>query len=1153
MVHQKEEVVTLSVGGMTCSSCSATVQTALQALKGVVPSSVRVNLIAAQATLTIFNDVSADNNDDRRVVPISIDDLIDALEAVGMEASLISVAPVRETAAAKRVQYQFALEGLTCSSCQKTVDYAIKAMDHVESDSVQVALLPEATLRMIAASSDLVSPEIVMRAIEDAGYSAVLVSRQELPTTGTGSGDETSATSLLRVFVFTFEDVKTSQKAYNFLREHPNVTDVAPVEVRQKTKKQNTNKNQPEYAAAAADDDIEGGNVTATIDKKIVGCALRVTFHEASGTGIRTLFDEVQDLFDNSSSDIKVRDALGVQNNQEASERRRQKEMDKQRRDFLFALALSLPTAILSMLLAQIPSTAELVDHIAFWNITWEEFLTWVLATPVQFISGARFYRETYYSLRTGHLGMGVLIALGTSAAYFYSVAAVLINASQPEGTERLASAFETGALLITFVILGKYLEHKAKGRTSQAIADLANLAPEVGALVGTWSVPKGEENDCTERSIPLVLVQRDDILLVRPGEAVPSDGTLVAGATSIDESMLTGESVPVTKEVGDSVIGGTINLEGSIRVRVTKVGGDTTMAQIVRLIESAQSSKAPIEDFADWAAGRFVPLVLVLSSLTYAIWTILFVSGSLDAAKGNWSYTDHGLNDWTLPLIFAITVLVISCPCALGLATPTAIMVGSGVGARNGILLKSAQVIEATKDISAVVFDKTGTLTLGEPTVDDVLLFSDRCASLFDTIDTGAESPKLPLITGTSFAEIAPHVQQRQKTLENIFYLAASAEHGSSHPLAKGIIAKAEELGIGDGLPRPLTRPDDFKNVAGQGVHCSIEGHTVHIGNRRNLESNKIDHSSQTIDAMSYLEKMGQTAVVVSVDGKAEAVIGLIDKAKDEASITVKVLRDDIGVDVYMLTGDNVRTARVVAAAIGIDPANVIADVLPDGKVDCIKDLQERYSGAVAMIGDGVNDAAALSQADIGIAVAAGSNVAIESAAIVLINSKLTDVVTAIHLSKFIFRRIRWNFVFAFGYNTLAIPLAAGCFYPVMNIVIPPYVAGLAMILSSLTVLSSSLLLNRYRPPEYNQTYKGIIQCEGMGAGRACDCPPDSCYCNDCQEHNNTYPPEEDELTETSEDDAFPGCPSAWGNPCDCAKDSCRCGSGCKCSHDSE
>jgi Cu+-exporting ATPase len=556
--------------------------------------SARVNLMTAQAVVEIVNDDDDDIESNTNALT-----LIDALEEIGKEASMVSMEETRDDDTAgsilpnqqqqqRRVQYQFALQGLTCSSCQSTVDQAIRSMQHVTS--VQVSLFPEATLRMVVIDRELVTPEHVISIIEDVGFDAVLVHQESLDE-GLSSNKDSR-----RVVLLTFADAQDAHEARTFLLDVDCVQEVSFVEEMSKPKKKMTimpSKMNYKRGFIYMDEEAVG---QATVES--TSCILRVTFVESLEMGIRTLLRAVEEHVGVASkAAIKVQDAVGFQTNQEAAEARRRLEIARERRDFFFALAFTIPVTIIAMVLGMIPSTMHYVDKIAVWHITWEELTTWILTTPVQFISGFRFYRESYYSLKTGHYGMGLLICLGTSAAYFYSVGALLYNATGSQVTERLSMAFETSALLITFVILGKYLEHKAKARTSKAISSLAKLSPQFATLVGTWNVVKEQEEDCPEEVVDCILVQRDDILMVKPGENVPSDGVVVNGCTSIDESMLTGESMPVVKQPGDAVIGGTVNLEGSIRIRVTKVGGDTAMAQIIRLIESAQSSKAPVRN----------------------------------------------------------------------------------------------------------------------------------------------------------------------------------------------------------------------------------------------------------------------------------------------------------------------------------------------------------------------------------------------------------------------------------------------------------------------------------------------------------------------------------------------------------------------------
>lgn len=542
------------------------------------------------------------------------------------------------------------------------------------------------------------------------------------------------------------------------------------------------------------------------------------------------------------------------------------------------------------------------------------------------------------------------------------------------------------------------------------------------------------------------------------------------------------------------------MNINGTLWMRVTVWSGDEmALSRMVTMVEAAQASRAPIQDFADRISGMFVPVVLCIAIVTYVMWVILLTSGVLNDVKVTWPYKEDGLNDWTLPLLFAISVLVISCPCAMGLATPAAVMVGSGVGAKHGILVRGGEALEGAAHVTAVVFDKTGTLTRGEPTVEDILLLSDRCASMFredmhcgvfssnDDSDIkveekdgkGTNMDSTGWITGTSSASILNDGDEmffhatdlccndaQRMAMENVMFLAACAEYGSEHPLAKGIMAKAGQLGIGEGLSRPLIAAEDFVSETGMGIKCTVSGHLIHVGNRRYLELNNIEVSLGVFDAMGYLEQRGRTSLVLSVDGYTEAVIGLIDKAKDDASLCVGVLQNIMGIKVYMLTGDNYNTASVVARDIGIPGSNVIADMLPEGKVECISRLQEEYGERVAMIGDGVNDSPALAKADVGMAIGTGTDVAVETANVVLMNSRLTDVIVALDLSRTVYSRIRLNFIWALGYNVLAIPVAAGVLYPVVQKALPPFMAAVAMILSSMSVLFNSLLLNRYTPP---------------------------------------------------------------------------------------
>ena len=668
-----------------------------------------------------------------------------------------------------------------------------------------------------------------------------------------------------------------------------------------------------------------------------------------------------------------------------------------QKRLFVFSLVLSLP-----LLLLMIPSLMESVPlAVSAWLAqtfggAWDpmmvfKYIGFVLATPVQIIAGAQFYRGFWHALRRRTGNMDTLVAIGTSAAYFYSLAATFVPALAMEPV-----FYETAALLLTFVILGKLLEARAKGKTSDAIKKLMGLAAKTARVV----------RDGSEIDIPVEDVLVGDIVVVRPGEKVPVDGVLTDGTSAVDESMLTGESIPVEKREGDTVIGATLNRLGTFRFRATKVGADTALAQIVKLVEEAQGSKAPVQRFADRISAVFVPVVVALAVLTFLVWLFVvprFVDPSI--------YMD--VTPFIKALLAGTAVVVIACPCALGLATPTAIMVGTGKGAENGILIKSGEALETAYKIRAIVFDKTGTLTHGKPVVTDVELAEGH-------------------------------------DVERVFMLAAALERGSEHPLAEAIVARAKEREL------HLPTVDGFAAVPGHGVEGRVDGMWVAFGNRRLMAAEGIDISRYE-DRIAALESEGKTVMLVGVNkAKLAGIIAVADTLKDNSKEAVERLAR-LGVEVFMITGDNRRTAEAIASQAGIASDHVLAEVLPEHKAEEVAKLQERGL-VVAMVGDGINDAPALAQADVGIAMGAGTDIAMETGGIVLIKNDLRDVVTAIELSRATMRKIRQNFFWALGYNSLGIPVAA------LGL-LKPELAGAAMALSSVSVVTSSLMLRRFRP----------------------------------------------------------------------------------------
>ena len=618
------------------------------------------------------------------------------------------------------------------------------------------------------------------------------------------------------------------------------------------------------------------------------------------------------------------------------------------------------------------------------------------LATPVQFWAGSIFYVGAIKALRHKASDMNTLIAVGTSAAYGYSAMTILfptffIAAGLGMGGEALPMYFDTSAAIITLILLGRFLEARARSHTSDAIRRLINLAPRTARVL----------RDGGELDVPIAQVRVGDLVRVRPGETVAVDGVVTEGASGVDESMITGESLPVAKRVEDLVVGGTLNTTGTLTFRATRVGSDTVLARIIRLVSEAQGSRAPIQRLADVVTGYFVPAVLGLAAFTFVVW---FAFGPEPA--------------FNLALLNTVAVLIIACPCALGLATPTSIMVGTGKGAENGILFRNAEALERLGSVRAVVLDKTGTLTEGKPRVTDIIRADGALAE------------------------------------EEILALVAAAERASEHPLADAIVREATET-------RGLTVADatDFLSVAGGGVSATVAGHAVVVGRPGFLSSVDIDPAS-LLGAADALAADGKTPVFAAIDGRAAAVIAIADTVKAGSIEAVAELRR-LGISVAMLTGDNARTAEAIARSVGID--RVVADVRPDGKAAAVKALQAEGK-VVAMVGDGVNDAPALASADVGIAMGTGTDVAMESAGVTLMSGDLRGLVTAISLSRATMRNIRQNLFWAFGYNVILIPIAMGVLYPVNGMLLDPIFAAAAMAASSVTVVSNALRLRRFR-----------------------------------------------------------------------------------------
>lgn len=646
-------------------------------------------------------------------------------------------------------------------------------------------------------------------------------------------------------------------------------------------------------------------------------------------------------------------------------------------RNIVVAVALTIPIIILTYLGSVLSIQSREIGYILL-----------VLATPVQFLSGWRFYRGMYDALKMKSSNMDILIAIGTSAAYFYSAIYVIWPSLIPYG----GLYFDSSSGVITLILIGKLLEERVRGKAGESIEKLLSLEPETAHLLS---------EDGKEREVNVVEVKPGDILIVKPGEKIPVDAVVIEGDSSVDEKMFTGEGIPVEKTQGSPVIAGTINGNGYLKIKAMRVGSDTTLSKIIKIVDEAQASKGPIERLVDRVSTYFVPVVVSVAILTFIFWT--FVERRSESVG----------------LIAAVAVLVVACPCALGLATPAAVVTGAGKGAENGILIKGGEYLEAMQKIDTVVFDKTGTITEGRPVVTEVVSLS-------------------------GFKE------------SDLLRLAAIAERNSEHPLSKAIITYAQGLGL-----KVTDEPEAFKYETGEGVVVSYRGYEIAVGSERMMSRLKIDIDQTVENILISLRKKGKTTVMIAINKRIEGIVAMQDPLKQGVREAVQRLKD-MGFRTIMLTGDNELAAAQIAKEAGIDEFR--AGLTPEQKLDEIRRLQKE-GRVVAMVGDGINDSPALAQADVGIAMGSGSDVAIETAAMILMRNRITDLVAGIQLSRKTMAKVRQNLAWAFGYNIVLIPIAAGALYGIFGIMLNPIYAGAAMALSSVSVMSNSLLLRRFTP----------------------------------------------------------------------------------------
>ncbi|XP_020222994.1 copper-transporting ATPase HMA4 [Cajanus cajan] len=845
------------------------------------------------------------------------------------------------------------IKGMACTSCSESVENALKMVEGVKNAIVGLAL-EEAKVHF---DPNLINVDKIIEAIEDAGFGADLIS----------SGNDANKVHLKLEGVDSAEDVNVVMSSLEL------AVGVNHVEM-----------------------DLSEHKVTVSYDPDI--------------TGPRSLIHCVQEA---SCGPKRYQATLYSPSGQR--ERDKVNEIRMYRDHFLFSCFFSVPVFVFAMVLPMLPPYGNWLNFKIHNMLTLGLLLRWILSTPVQFIVGKRFYVGSYHALKRKSANMDVLVALGTNAAYFYSLY-ILIKALTSDTFEG-QDFFETSSMLISFILLGKYLEIVAKGKTSDALGKLIQLVPDKAYLVEI----DNDGNILTETEIDTQLIQKNDIIKIVPGAKIPVDGTVIKGQSYANESMITGEARPVDKGPGDKVISGTINENGCLLVKATHVGSDTALSQIVQLVETAQLAKAPVQKLADHISRVFVPIVVVVALITWLGW---FIPGEAGIYPKHW--IPKAMDAFELALQFAISVLVVACPCALGLATPTAVMVASGMGASQGVLIKGGDALEKAHKVKIVVFDKTGTLTVGKPAVVSAVLFSEF-------------------------------------SMEELCDTTIAVEASSEHPLAKAVVAHAKRLRQKFGSSKEeVPDVDDFEVHMGAGVSGKVGDRIVVVGNKRLMHACSVPICSKVEKYISENEVLARTCVLVSIDGKIAGAFSVTDPVKPEAKRVISFLHS-MGISSIIVTGDNCATATAIANEVGID--EVFAETDPVGKADKVKELQMK-GVTVAMVGDGINDSPALVAADVGMAIGAGTDIAIEAADIVLVKSSLEDVITAIDLSRKTMSRIRLNYIWALGYNILGMPIAAGVLYPFTGIRLPPWLAGACMAASSLSVLSSSLLLQFYKKP---------------------------------------------------------------------------------------
>ncbi|XP_072948704.1 copper-transporting ATPase 1 [Epargyreus clarus] len=1067
-VPSAESEVVIAVTGMTCQSCVNTIESALRDVPGVVTSS--VSLANNNATVKYNSSTTPQQ-------------IADAIYALGFDVDIgtttssksnheASGDALRETSPAKsRVQMNgsaspppegevarctLEVRGMTCASCVAAIEKHCSKLYGVQS--ILIALL--AAKAEVRYEPSKISARAVAASVSELGFPADVLSDCD----GSGQRD-------LMLLIKGMTCASCVNKIEKSVLKLPGVASCA---------------------------------VALTTSKAKIK-------YDAELLGPRKICDVIADL--GFEATVQGSQTRGTTNYLEHKE-----EIRKWRNAFLISLVFGGPCmAAMAYFMARMGGGHSARDMCCVLpGLSAENLVMLLLATPVQFIGGWHFYKQAFKALRHGTSNMDVLISMTTTISYAYSLAVVAAAMAQRKETSPL-TFFDTPPMLLVFVSLGRWLEHIAKGKTSEALSKLLSLKATEAVLVTL----DAEGHEVGEKSIPVDLVERGDVLKVVPGAKIPVDGKVILGHSTCDESLITGESMPVTKSIGSLVIGGSINQHGALLMRATHTGEASTLAQIVRLVEDAQSSKAPVQRLADTIAGYFVPLVVFLSLLTLISWII---TGAVDFEKIKAitpeMYRDPSFSKWQVivqsAFHFALSVLAIACPCALGLATPTAVMVATGVGANLGLLIKGAEPLENAHKVKTVIFDKTGTITCGSTRVARVSLLTGSAAALPAVLacvlcaELNSEHPVASAIVKWCTAVVGPsrahcsgftaapgcglRAKMRMRAANDVSAsltsVLANAREGSTitlHGVPVELVAP-----LGDAALSSAQAADRLQSVIRPPDHADEDTeHVVLIGNREWMHRNGVAVPRRVQDALRRDERLGRTAVLAAIDDQLVCTIGVADEVKPEAHLAVYCLKR-MGLEVCLLTGDNRKTAVAIARQVGIN--KVYAEVLPSHKVAKIQKLQEKGQ-KVAMVGDGVNDSPALAQADVGVAIASGTDVAVEAADLVLMRNDLLDVVACLELSRTTVRRIRLNFLFASVYNLLGIPLASGAF-AIYGVQLQPWMASAAMAMSSVSVVCSSLLLKTFkkrtpeqlRTPEYEQSLLADDELDTVSVHRGLD-----------------------------------------------------------------